>query len=128
MDEILNNTLARLKRQDKGPSEKAYLVTLKRKFGELFKLGYELISTKCKHDDLSRRVYELQPIEGQDSKCAGCYKVQVAKREQQRSSTNWVSHPFVYARSVSKINFILSQLLANASKGSTIIPRRSISV
>ena len=34
-DEILNNTLARLKRQDKGPSEKAYLVMLKRKFDEL---------------------------------------------------------------------------------------------
>ena len=36
-DEILNlnNTLARPKRQDKGPSEKAYLVTLKRKFDEL---------------------------------------------------------------------------------------------
>jgi hypothetical protein len=69
-DEILNNTLARLKRQDKGPSEKAYLVTLKRKFGELFKLGYGLISTKCKHDDLGRHVYEPQPIEGQASKCA----------------------------------------------------------
>jgi len=31
------------------------LVTLKKKFGELLKLGYELISTKCKHDDLGRR-------------------------------------------------------------------------
>jgi len=50
----------------------------KRKFVELFKLGYELISTKCKHDDLCRHVYEPQPMEGPASKCAGCYKVQVA--------------------------------------------------
>ncbi len=38
-DEILNNTLARMKRQDKGPStvsEIAYLVMLKSKFGVLF--------------------------------------------------------------------------------------------
>jgi hypothetical protein len=46
---ILNNTLARMKRQDKGPtteSEKAYLVTLKSKLGELFKLvSYQVMGT-----------------------------------------------------------------------------------
>ena len=43
----MNNTLAQMKRQDKGPtteSEIDYLVTLKSKFGELFKLGYNLTS------------------------------------------------------------------------------------
>jgi hypothetical protein len=75
---ILNNTHARMKKQDKGPtteSEKAYLVTLKSKFAELFKLGYDLISAKCKHDDLGRHVYEPQPMVGPASKSAGCYKV-----------------------------------------------------
>ena len=75
---ILNNTHARLKKQDKGPnteSEKAYLVTLKSKFAELFKLGYDLISAKCKRDDLGRHVYEPQPMVGPASKSVGCYKV-----------------------------------------------------
>jgi hypothetical protein len=75
---ILNNTHAWMKKQDKGPttkSEKAYLVTLKSKFAELFKLGYDLISAKCKCDDLGRHVYEPQPMEGPASKSAGCYKV-----------------------------------------------------
>ena len=69
-----------MKRQDKGPtteSEIDYLVTLKSKLGELFKLGYDLTSAKCKHDDLGRHVYEPQPMEGPASKCTGCYKVQV---------------------------------------------------
>jgi hypothetical protein len=76
-DEILNNTLARMKRQDKGPtteSEIDYLVTLKSKLGELFKLGYNLISAKCKCDDLGCHVYEPQPMEGPALKCTGCYK------------------------------------------------------
>ena len=72
---ILNNTLARMKRQDKGPtteSEIAYLVTLKSKLGELFKLGYDLISAKCKCDDLvGCHVYEPQPMVGPASKSAG---------------------------------------------------------
>jgi hypothetical protein len=75
---ILNNTHARMKKQDKGPtteSEEACLVTLKRKFAELFKLGYDLISAKCKCDDLGRHVYEPQPMVGLASKSAGCYKV-----------------------------------------------------
>ena len=76
---ILNNMLARMKRQDKGPtteSEIAYLVTLKSKLGELFKLGYDLISAKCKCDDLvGCHVYEPQPMVGPASKSAGCYKV-----------------------------------------------------
>ena len=41
-DEILNNTLARMKKQDKGPttkSETAYLVTLKSKLVELIRLS-----------------------------------------------------------------------------------------
>jgi hypothetical protein len=41
---ILNNTLARLKKQDKGPtteSEKAYLVTLKSNLVVIFRLGYD---------------------------------------------------------------------------------------
>ena len=73
-DDILNNTLARMKRQDKGPtteSEIAYLVTLKSKLGELFKLGYDLISAKCKCDDLGCHVYEPQPMVGPASKSAG---------------------------------------------------------
>ena len=78
-DEILNNTLAQMKKQqDKGPtteSETAYLVTLE---VELFRLGYGLISAKCKRDDLGRHVYEPQPLVGPASKSAGCYKVQVA--------------------------------------------------
>ena len=65
-DEILNNTLARMK------------IILKSKFGILFRLGYELISTKCKCDYLGRNVYGPRPMEGPASKCAGCYKVQVA--------------------------------------------------
>jgi hypothetical protein len=75
---ILNNTHARMKKQNKGPtteSEKAYLVTLKSKFAELFKLGYDLISAKCKRDDLGRHVYEPQPMVGPASKSVGCYKV-----------------------------------------------------
>jgi hypothetical protein len=39
-------------KKGKGPtaeSENAYWGMLKNKFGELFKLGYELIITKCKH-------------------------------------------------------------------------------
>jgi hypothetical protein len=75
---ILNESHARMKKQDKGPTtklEKAYLVTLKSNFAELFKLGYDLISTKCKRDDLGRHVYESQPMEGSASKSAGCYKV-----------------------------------------------------
>ncbi len=39
------------------------------------RLGYDLISTKCKRDDLGRHVYEPQPMEGAASKCTGCYKV-----------------------------------------------------
>jgi hypothetical protein len=75
---ILNNTHARMKKQDKGPTtewEKAYLVTLKSKFAELFKLGYDLISAKCKRDDLGRHVYESQLMKGPASKSAGCYRV-----------------------------------------------------
>jgi hypothetical protein len=77
---ILNNTLALMKRQNKGPtteSEIAYLVTLKSKLVELFRPGYDLVFAKCKRDDLGRHVYEPQPIEGLASKSAGCYKVQV---------------------------------------------------
>jgi hypothetical protein len=75
---ILNETNARMKKQDKGPtteSEKAYLVTAKSKFAELFKLGYDLISAKCKRDDLGRHVYEPKPMVGPASKSVGCYKV-----------------------------------------------------
>ena len=60
-DEILNNTLARMKKQDKGPtieSETAYLVTLKSNLVELFRLEYGIVFTKCKCDDLGRHVYE----------------------------------------------------------------------
>ena len=48
---ILNNTHARMKKQDKGPtteSEKAYLVTLKSNLVDLFRLGYGLVFDKCK--------------------------------------------------------------------------------
>jgi hypothetical protein len=75
---ILNNTHARMKKQDKGPTtelETAYLVTLKSKFAEIFKLGYDLISAKCKRDDLGRHLYEPQPMVGPASRSAGCYKV-----------------------------------------------------
>ena len=78
---ILNNTLALMKRQNKGPtteSEIAYLVTLKSKLVELFRPGYDLVFAKCKHDDLGRHVYKPQPLVGPASKSAGCYKVQVA--------------------------------------------------
>ena len=80
---ILVNTLARMKQQDKGPatateSETAYLVTLKSKLVELFRLGYGLIFAKCKRDDLGRHVYEPQLMVGPALKSAGCYKVQVA--------------------------------------------------
>ena len=77
---ILKNTLALMKRQDKGPTTKleiAYLVTLKSKLVELFRLGYDLVFAKCKRDDLGRHVYESRPTEGPASKSAGCYKVQV---------------------------------------------------
>jgi hypothetical protein len=75
---ILNNTLTQMKKQDKGPTtelEIAYLVTLKSKLVELFRLGYDLVFTKCKRDELGRHVYEPQPMEGSASKSAGCYKV-----------------------------------------------------
>jgi hypothetical protein len=75
---ILNNTHARMKKQDKGPtteSEKAYLVTLKSDLVDLFRLGYGLVFDKCKRDDLGRHVYEPQPMVGPASKSAGCYKV-----------------------------------------------------
>ena len=39
---------------------------------ELFKLGYDLISAKCKHDDLGRHVYKPQPMEDSASKSMGC--------------------------------------------------------
>jgi hypothetical protein len=64
-DAILNNTLARLKRQNKGPtteSERAYLVMLKSELVELFKPVYDLISAKCKRNDLGRHVYKPQPM------------------------------------------------------------------
>jgi hypothetical protein len=73
-DAIVNNMLARLKKQNKGPttkSERAYSVTLKSNLVELFRLGYGLVSAKCKRDDLGRHVYEPQPMEGPASKCAG---------------------------------------------------------
>ena len=73
-DLILNNTLARMKKLDKGPttkSETAYLVTMKSELVELSRLGYGLVSAKCKRDDLGRHVYEPQPMEGPASKCAG---------------------------------------------------------
>jgi hypothetical protein len=50
-------------------SEIANLVMLKSKFGVLFRLGYEPISTKCKRDDLGHHGYEPQPMEGPASKC-----------------------------------------------------------
>ncbi len=65
-----------MKKQDKGPTtglEIAYLVTLKSKLVELFRLGYDLVFAKCKRDELGRHVYELQPMEGSASKSAGCY-------------------------------------------------------
>ncbi len=52
-DEILKKMLERLKIKDVTTKlETTYLVVLKSKFGELFKPGYKLISTKCKHNDL----------------------------------------------------------------------------
>ena len=75
---ILNETLTRMKKQDKGPStesEKAYLVTLKSDLVDLFRLGYGLVFGKCKRDDLGRHVYEPQPMEGPASRSTGCYKV-----------------------------------------------------
>jgi hypothetical protein len=75
---ILNEMLARMKKQDKGPtteSETAYLVTLKSNLVDLFRLGYGLVFAKCKRDDLGRHVYEPQPMEGPASKSMGCYKV-----------------------------------------------------
>jgi hypothetical protein len=61
---IVDNTFASLIKQGKGPtteSENAYLDTLKSKFGELFKPGYELIITKCKCNDQGHWVYEPRP-------------------------------------------------------------------
>jgi hypothetical protein len=58
-DMILNNTLARMKKLDKGPtaeSETAYLVTMKSEVVELFRLGYGLVFALCKCDDLGRHV------------------------------------------------------------------------
>jgi hypothetical protein len=78
---ILNNTLSRMKKQDKGPtteSETAYLVTLKSNLVDLIKPVYDLISDKCKRDDQGRHVYEPQPMEGPASKSSGCYKMHVA--------------------------------------------------
>ena len=75
---ILNETLTRMKKKDKGPStesEKAYLVTLKSDLVDLFRLGYGLVFGKCKRDDLGRHVYEPQPMEGPASRSTGCYKV-----------------------------------------------------
>ncbi len=77
----MDNTLARMKKQDKGPtteSEAAYLVTLKSNLVDLFKLVYDLISDRCKRDDQGRHVYEPQPTESPASKSSGCYKVHVA--------------------------------------------------
>ena len=48
---ILNETLARMKKQDKGPttkSETAYLVTFTSNLIDLFRLGYGLVFDKCK--------------------------------------------------------------------------------
>ncbi len=52
---FLDDKIAWLKRQDKGPpskSETTYLDTLMSNFGEFFELGHEY--QKCKHDDLPR--------------------------------------------------------------------------
>jgi hypothetical protein len=87
---ILNKTLVRMKKQDKGPTtelETAYLVTLKSNLVDLFRLGYGLLSDKCKRDDLGRHVYEPQPMEGSASKSAGCYKVQVPGGNNKRVKT-----------------------------------------
>jgi hypothetical protein len=78
---ILNKTLARMKKQDKGPTtewETAYLVTLKSNLVDIFKPVYDLISDKCKRDDLGCHVYKPQSMEGPASRSTGCYKVQVA--------------------------------------------------
>ena len=98
---ILNNTHARMKKQDKGPTtelETAYLATLKSKLAEIFKLGYDLISAKCKRDDLGRHVYEPQPMVGPASKSVGCYKVlQVARGNNKgRVKTGWVIHLYMH--------------------------------
>jgi hypothetical protein len=66
---ILDNTLASPTKHGKSPtteSETTYLVKLKNKFSKLFKLGYELIITKCKCDDQGRWVYEPRPMAGPD--------------------------------------------------------------
>ena len=97
---ILDNTLARMKKQDKGPtteSEAAYLVTLKSNLVNLFKLVYDLISNKCKRVDQGRHVYKPQPMEGPASKSAGCYKVQVARGNNKgRVKTGWVIHLYMH--------------------------------
>ena len=52
---FLDDKIAWLKRQDKGPpskSETTYLDTLMSNFGEFFELGHEY--QKCNHDDLPR--------------------------------------------------------------------------
>ena len=52
---ILNNTLTRMKKQDKGPtteSETAYLVTLKSNLIELIRPGYDLVFAKCTREIL----------------------------------------------------------------------------
>ncbi len=78
---ILDNTIALLRSQGKGPatkSEKAYLDTVRSNCVKLFILAHQLIPTKCKHDDQGRWVYEPRPIAGPDLQCTGCYKVHMA--------------------------------------------------
>jgi hypothetical protein len=79
---MLDNTLASQMKQGKGPtteSETTYLDRLTSNCDELFIIVYQLIITKCKHDEHGRWLYEPRPMVGPDSRCAGCDKVQVAK-------------------------------------------------
>ena len=98
---ILNETLTRMKKQDKGPtteSETAYLVTLTSNLVDLFRLGYGLVFDKCNCDDLGRHVYKQQPMESPASKSAWCYKVvQVAGGNNKgQVKTGWVIHLYTH--------------------------------
>jgi len=72
---ILNDTLKRMKKQDKGPTTESDTVTFMSDLVDLFRLGYGLVFDKCKRDDLGRHVYEPKPMDGPALKSPGCYKV-----------------------------------------------------
>jgi hypothetical protein len=78
---MLDNMLASQIKQGKGTTTKSetYLDRLRSNCDELFIIAYQLIITKCKHNEHGHCLYEPRPMVSPDLRCAGCDKVQVDK-------------------------------------------------